>query len=118
MTAATDHVTVTCSPRHLGQPLHSEAGPFQSMCHDEIVKKWRVLLPYFILLIDNTLLGCLVESYRGGEEGVVRQLWNLGKLSQRIVSCLLGSCTGAAVVMAPLAMLERQKSVHPLRQQC
>ena len=32
------------------------------MSHDKVVQERRVLLPYLVLLIDNTFLGCLVET--------------------------------------------------------
>ncbi len=36
------------------------------MGHDEVVQERRVLLPYFVLLIDDTLLDCLVVGWEGG----------------------------------------------------
>ena len=43
-----------------GQPLTRQAGPLQSVSHDEIVKERRVLLPYLVFLMDESLLdlGC------------------------------------------------------------
>ena len=45
------------------KPLCSQRWPFQSMGHHQVVQKWCILLPYFILLVDDALLNCIVESF-------------------------------------------------------
>lgn len=49
------------SPRDIGQPLGSQAGPLQGMCHDQVVEERGVLLPDLVLLIDDPLLNRIIK---------------------------------------------------------
>lgn len=50
-------------PGYIREPLSSKTGPFQCMCHYQIIQKGGVLLPYLVLLIDYSLLHCIIKSF-------------------------------------------------------
>lgn len=74
-------MTVTCLPGHLRQPLDGEARPLQGVSHDKVVQKWRILLPYLVLFVDNPLLSCLVKVCSVGRGG-----WGGGRSRDRAAS--------------------------------
>lgn len=47
------------------EPLSRQAGPLQGMGHDKVVEEGCVLLPYLVLLVDDSLLHRLVISWVG-----------------------------------------------------
>ena len=44
-------------PFDIRKPLASQRGPFQGVCDNKVVKKWRVLFPDLVFLIDELLFG-------------------------------------------------------------
>ncbi len=44
----------------VGQPLSSQTGPLESMCHDQVIEERSVLFPDLVLLVDDSLLNCLI----------------------------------------------------------
>ena len=49
----------------LGEPLGCQTRPLQGMCHDEVVEKRRILLPYLVLFVHYPLLHALVIHWVG-----------------------------------------------------
>jgi len=50
-------------PGNIWQPLCSQTWPLKSMCHYKIIQKWCVLFPDFVLLVYNTFLDSIIESF-------------------------------------------------------
>ena len=57
-----DTVVLPLRPGHVRQPLGRQAGPLQGVGHHQVVQEGRVLLPYLVLLVDDSLLHRLVEG--------------------------------------------------------
>ena len=68
-----DAVVLPLRPRHVGQPLGSQAGPLQGVGHYQVVEEGRVLLPDLVLLVDHPLLHRLIE---GVASFFISHLWN------------------------------------------
>ena len=51
-----DRIVLSLRAGDVWEPLGCETGPLQGMRHHQVIEKRSVLLPYFILLIDDTLL--------------------------------------------------------------
>ena len=52
----------TGSPRDIGKPLRRQTWPLEGVSHHQVVQKRRVLLPYLVLLVDDSFLHGVVES--------------------------------------------------------
>ena len=64
-------VVLSLWPGDVREPLSRQAGPLQGVGHDKVVQEWSVLLPYLVLLVDYSLLHCLVISCPGGNNEYV-----------------------------------------------
>lgn len=64
---AVDCVVLAFGTSNVRQPLCGKRWPFESMSHDEVIEERSVLLPDFILLVDNSLFdGIVVEGFSWG----------------------------------------------------
>lgn len=48
-------------PDNVGKPLGGEGWPFKRVSHHQVVQEGRIFFPYFIFLINNTLLHSLIK---------------------------------------------------------
>ena len=63
-----DRVVLPLRAGDIREPLCCKAGPLQGMGHHQVVQKGCVLLPYFILLVNDTffygfIIGCFVCGF-------------------------------------------------------
>ena len=64
-----DGVVLALGACDVRQPLRRETGPLQGVGHHEVVEEGRVLLPYLVLLVYDTLFHCLIVSCTREGEG-------------------------------------------------
>ena len=80
-------VVLSLWPGDVREPLSRQAGPLQGVGHDKVVQEWSVLLPYLVLLVDYSLLHCLVISCPGENSEYV---FTSGNRSQvKYLNCLI-----------------------------
>lgn len=58
-------IVLSLWPGDIREPLSGQAGPLQGVGHDKVVEEWSVLLPYLVLLVDDSLLHRLIIGCPG-----------------------------------------------------
>lgn len=70
---------------HVWKPLGSQRGPFQSVCHHQIIQKRSILLPYFVLLIDHPLFNRIIKGFYKRQK--LKNLYEVFFDNQKITGC-------------------------------
>lgn len=93
----------------VGQPLRGESWPFESAAIEHVVEEDGVLLPYFVLLVDDLVLNLFLVLHLAGVERVYsRVLATCLLCDQSAVSCVGETCSCVlahacrAVIAGPL----------------